>query len=109
MRTITKILVPTDFSPAADEAFQMAQTLAQATGASVIVFHVALPPAFMTTDGKVVSDASSEEAKNLWDDLRKTQPEDSRVRVEHQIIVAKLVNDENQDQLGWLGFRRDFG
>jgi nucleotide-binding universal stress UspA family protein len=89
MRSITKILVPTDFSPAADEAFQMAQTLAQATGASVTVFHVALPPAFMTADGKVVSDASSDDAKNLWDDLRKIQPENSRVRVEHQIIVAK--------------------
>ena len=89
MRSIKKILVPTDFSPAADEAFQMAQAFAQATGASLTVFHVALPPAFMTADGKVVADASSEDAKNLWDDLRKIQPEDSRVRVEHQLIVAK--------------------
>jgi nucleotide-binding universal stress UspA family protein len=89
MRSIKKILVATDFSPAADEAFQMAQALAQATGAGVTVFHVALPPAFMTADGKVVADASSDDAKNLWDDLRKIQPEDSRVRVEHQLIVAK--------------------
>ena len=89
MRSIKKILVPTDFSPAADEAFQMAQALAQATGAGVTVFHVALPPAFMTADGKVFADASSDDAKNLWDDLRKIQPEDSRIRVEHQLIVAK--------------------
>ena len=89
MRSIKKILVATDFSPAADEAFQMAQALAHATGAGVTVFHVALPPAFMTADGKVVADASSDDAKNLWDDLRKIQPEDSRVRVEHQLIVAK--------------------
>jgi universal stress protein A len=66
----------------------MAQALAQATGACVTVFHVALPPAFMTADGKVFADPSSD-AKNLWDDLRKIQPEDSRVRVEHQLIVAK--------------------
>jgi len=89
MRSIKKILVPTDFSPAADEAFQMAQALAQATGATVTVFHVALPPAFMTADGKVVANASNDDAKNLWDDLRKIQPEDSRVRVDHQLIVAK--------------------
>src|SRR5271166_171546 len=89
MRSIKKILVPTDFSPAADEAFQMAQALAQATGAGVTVFHVVLPPAFMTADGKVVTDAASGDAKNLWDDLRKIQPEDSRVRVDHQLIVAK--------------------
>ena len=88
MRSIKKILVPTDFSPPADEAFQMAQALAQATGACVTVFHVALPPAFMTADGKVFANPSSD-AKNLWDDLRKIQPEDSRVRVEHQLIVAK--------------------
>jgi len=89
MRSIKKILVPTDFSPAADEAFQMAQTLALATKASVTVFHVALPPAFMTADGKVIADASSGDAKNLWDDLRKIQPEDSHVSVDHQLIVAK--------------------
>jgi nucleotide-binding universal stress UspA family protein len=89
MRAIKKILVPTDFSPAAEEAFQMAQCLAKGTGASVTVFHVVLPPAFMSADGTVVSDASGENPKNLWDNLRKIQPEDSCVRVEHEIIVAK--------------------
>jgi len=89
MRSIKKILVPTDFSPAADEAFQVAQAIAKAMGASMTVFHVALPPAFMTADGKVVADASSDDGKNLWDDMRKIQPEDSSIRVEHQIIVAK--------------------
>jgi nucleotide-binding universal stress UspA family protein len=88
MRCIKKIVVPTDFSPAADEAFQMAQLLAKGTGASVTVFHIALPPAFMTADGKVLPDASSDDTKNLWDNLRKMQPEDSSIRVEHQIIVA---------------------
>ena len=92
MRTVKKILVPTDFSPAADEAFQWAQALALATGAGVTVFHVAMPPAFMTEDGKVVSDTSKGEPTNLWDNLRKMQPEDSRIHVDHQIIVAKKSN-----------------
>ena len=89
MRSIKKILVPTDFSPAADEAFQMAQALALATGAGVLVFHVVVPPAFVTADGKVVADASTGDAKNLLEDLRKIQPEDSRVSVDHKLIVAK--------------------
>jgi nucleotide-binding universal stress UspA family protein len=89
MRCIKKIAVPTDFSPAADEAFRMAQLLAKGTGASLTVFHIALPPAFMTADGKVLPDASSDDTKNLWDSLRKMRPEDSSIRVEHHIIVAE--------------------
>ena len=67
----------------------MAQVLAKGTKALITVFHIALPPAFMTGDGKVLPDASSDESKNLWDNLRRMQPEDSSIRVEHQIIVTK--------------------
>ncbi len=41
MGSIRKILVPTDFSPHAEEAFRQAFSLAKATGASVVVLHVA--------------------------------------------------------------------
>jgi nucleotide-binding universal stress UspA family protein len=44
MSTIRKILVPTDFSPHAQEAFRVAHDLARATGAGVVVFHVSRPP-----------------------------------------------------------------
>jgi nucleotide-binding universal stress UspA family protein len=104
MRTIKKILVPTDFSAAASEAFQMALCVAKGAGATVVVFHVALPPAFMTEDGKVVSDESGEGAKNLWDSLRRIQSEDSSIRVEHQIIVAKKSDAAHLvDIIGNLG------
>ena len=39
MSTIRKILVPTDFSPHAQEAFRVAHDLAEAIGAGVVVFH----------------------------------------------------------------------
>ena len=45
MNAIHKILVPTDFSAHADEAFRVAHTLARAVGAEVILFHVAHLPA----------------------------------------------------------------
>src|SRR5262249_31725377 len=48
MDTIKRILVPTDFSAHADEAFRVAHLLARATGAEVIVFHVARPPTVAT-------------------------------------------------------------
>jgi nucleotide-binding universal stress UspA family protein len=92
MRRIRKILVPTDFSPASEEAFQMASTLALATGAEVLAVHVVVPPAFVTPDGKVVADASTADAKDLLEQLRKLQPEDPRPRVDHRLIVAKKAD-----------------
>jgi nucleotide-binding universal stress UspA family protein len=44
MDAIKRILVPTDFSAHADEAFRAAHALARVTGAEVIVFHVACAP-----------------------------------------------------------------
>ena len=51
MDAIQKILVPTDFSAHADEAFRVALRLAKATGACVVVSHVAAGPAVVTAEG----------------------------------------------------------
>jgi len=58
MDAIRKILVPTDFSAHADEAFRVAYTLAQAIGAEVILFHVAQPPAVVSEAGRFLADPS---------------------------------------------------
>jgi len=88
MNAIRKILVPTDFSAHADEAFRVAHTLAAALGAGVVVFHVARPPAVASEGGRFLADPGKEEAVNLWDRFQSLQPTDSRVRVEHEVIVA---------------------
>src|SRR6478672_1743899 len=87
MNTIKRILVPTDFSAHADEAFRAALTLARATGAEVIVFHVAHPPAVVTEGGSLLAEPG-QEPTNLWDHFRDFQSGDPRVRVEHRVIVA---------------------
>jgi nucleotide-binding universal stress UspA family protein len=87
MDSIRKILVPTDFSPHADEAFRVAHMLARTTGAEVVVFHVAQPPAVVTEAGTLLAGPGSKPA-NLWErfqHFRSTAPE---VRVQHQVIVA---------------------
>src|SRR5262249_7052346 len=87
MDAIRKILVPTDFSPHADEAFRVAHLLARAIGAEVVVFHVAQPPAIVTEAGTLQAGPGSK-TTNLWDrfqHFRSTAPE---VRVQHQVIVA---------------------
>jgi nucleotide-binding universal stress UspA family protein len=83
-----KILVPTDFSAHADEAFRVAHLLARTTGAEVVVFHVASPPAVVSEGGQLLANPGQAEAVNLWDHFRGLQPADAGVRVEHQVIVA---------------------
>src|SRR5258707_3007615 len=88
MNAIKKILVPTDFSAHADEAFRVAHTLARSIGADVILFHVAQPPAVVSEGGKVLANMGKGEEANLWDRFQSIQPTDPKVRVEHQVIVA---------------------
>jgi nucleotide-binding universal stress UspA family protein len=88
MDAIRKILVPTDFSAHADEAFRVAHLLARATGAEVIVFHVARSPAVVSEGGPLLAKTGKGEAANLWDRFQHTQPTDPRVRVAHEVIVA---------------------
>jgi universal stress protein A len=88
MNPIRKILVPTDFSPHSGEAFRVAHSLAKAIGASVVVFHVSRPPAVVSDGDRPLSTPDEAGAKDVWDELRKIQPKDPAVRVEHEVIVA---------------------
>jgi nucleotide-binding universal stress UspA family protein len=88
MNAIQKILVPTDFSGHADEALRVAVTLAQLTGAEVILFHVAQPPAVVTEAGPIEANPGKGEAGNLWKHFEHAQPTDPKVRVTHEVIVA---------------------
>jgi nucleotide-binding universal stress UspA family protein len=88
MSTIRKILVPTDFSPHAQEAFRVAQDLARATAASLVVFHVSRPPV-VVSDGRLgLSTPADVEGNDIWNRLRQIQPTDPAVQVEHEVIVA---------------------
>ena len=87
MDAIRKILVPTDFSAHADEAYRVSHTLARAVGANVIVFHVAQPPAVVSEGGALLTDPAQVKA-NLWDRFQSMQPNDPKVRVDHEVIIA---------------------
>ena len=89
MKAIKKILVPTDFSAHADEAFRVAHTLARMIGAEVILFHVAQPPAVVSEGGRFLTNPGKGDAVNLWDRFQSIQPADPKVRLEHQVIVAE--------------------
>jgi nucleotide-binding universal stress UspA family protein len=88
MDAIRKILVPTDFSAHADEAFRVAQALARATGAVVVVFHVVPSPAVVSDGGPVLTELGKGEPARVWEQLKTLRPAEPGVRVEHQVIVA---------------------
>jgi universal stress protein A len=89
MDMIRKILVPTDFSAHAGEAFRVALDLARLMGAEVILFHVAQPPAVVSEGGRLLADPGKGKAANLWDRFQSIQPNDPKIRVEHEVIVAE--------------------
>jgi nucleotide-binding universal stress UspA family protein len=87
MNPIRKILVPTDFSAHADEAFRTACTLAGALGAEVVVFHIAAPPAVVTESGQLLAGPDAPDTINLWNRFRGSVATDNRVHVTHEVIV----------------------
>ena len=88
MDAMKKLLVPTDFSAHADEAFRVAHHLAGKIGAEVILFHVAQPPAVVSECGRFLINPGKGEPVNLWDRFQSMHPADPQVKVEHRVIVA---------------------
>jgi nucleotide-binding universal stress UspA family protein len=88
MDAIKRILVPTDLSAHADEAFRVAHTLARAIEAEVVLFHIAHTPAVVSEGGQLLTDPGTGKTANLWDRFQSILPNDSRVRIEHQVIIA---------------------
>jgi nucleotide-binding universal stress UspA family protein len=88
MNTIRKILVPTDFSAHADEAFRVAQVLAKATGAEIVVFHMSQPPAVAAEGGTFLTASGDGRLTDVWGRFQNLPPADPAVRVEHVAVVA---------------------
>ncbi|MGP0068773.1 MAG: universal stress protein [Isosphaeraceae bacterium] len=95
MSIFRKILVPTDFSSHAGEAFRVAHDLAKATGATVVVFHVSRPPAVVSDGDRLLSAPVRAETKDVWEEVRKIQAKDPAVHVEHEVIVADRPDAEH--------------
>jgi nucleotide-binding universal stress UspA family protein len=88
MTPIRKILVPTDFSPLAAEAFRQAVLIARQIGAVVVVLHVARPPALIVDGGRLSTNPTDPASADLWDAVRGLQAENPGVAVEYEVIVT---------------------
>jgi nucleotide-binding universal stress UspA family protein len=84
MTRITRILVPTDFSPTADAALDYAFVLAERFGASVELLHVLDDP--FVTDG-MAAEAYISEAPAL----RTAMLQDARERLRHRAAAREAI------------------
>jgi nucleotide-binding universal stress UspA family protein len=92
MLTIRTILHPTDFSAPSAYAFQMACALARDYHARLIVLHVEPPPVSTLGGFPAVPPLPVEyDRENLQKQLRRLQPADSAVRVEHCLVAGEPV------------------
>lgn len=88
MTLFQKILVPTDFSPAAAEAFRTAVALARSTGGEVVVAHVTRAPAVVVENGQVAHANDAGKPLNLWNKFRELVSDNPAVHVTHEVVVA---------------------
>ena len=83
-----KILFPTDFSPASEEAMQWATSLCRDTGATMLIVHVEEPP--MAYGGGELyygleDDTTREELRK---NLASVIPTDATVPCEHMLLIG---------------------
>ena len=91
MTPFTKILVPTDFSPAAEEAFRTAVSLARTCGGEVIVAHATQTPTVVVEHGQVTP-VTAGPPLNLWNRFRAFLSDDPAIRVTHEVIVTARIS-----------------
>jgi nucleotide-binding universal stress UspA family protein len=104
MTTFQKILVPTDFSPAAAEAFRVAISLAKPQGGEVVVAHVTRAPAVVVENGQVTPGRDAAKPLNLWHRFQALVPDDPAVHVTHEVVVAG-----RQSAAGIVSMLEEFG
>ncbi len=114
MITLNKILFPTDFSSASEQAFDTAQRLARDSKSRLLIVHVAAPTQVPTPPGAVVPphamanvalpEHAEQTMEQVREELGKTVPDDGDIRYEHRLLVGvpgleipRLANEEKAD------------
>jgi universal stress protein A len=82
-----KILFPTDFSPASEEALRWATSLARDTGATMVIIHVEEPP-MAYGGGELYMAADESDREELRRSLVNVLPLDASVHFEHKLLVG---------------------
>jgi nucleotide-binding universal stress UspA family protein len=103
MTFATKILFPTDFSPASEFCLEQATTLARARGATLLICHVEEPP-LSYGGGEMYYGLPAAEERNLAELLEAVVPTHPAVPYEHRLLsgdpateIVRLAEQEGVD------------
>ena len=88
MSGFSKILFPTDFSPASTDALSWATSLARDTGATMTIIHVEEPP-MAYGGGELYLDVQENDREDLRKALVNVLPLDHDVPFEHKLLVGE--------------------
>ena len=89
MQKITRILVPTDFSPAANASYEYAESLRAIIGARLIVVHIIAPIHYLEDADQTLAMREAREATQRAFAALKPAPSHALIRygIPHQVIV----------------------
>jgi nucleotide-binding universal stress UspA family protein len=90
MLPVKTILHPTDFSENSAFAFRLACALARDYGARLVLVHVAPPPFGAYSEG-IYLPTPEGYLEPLEDELKKLQPHDSNIAVEHRLVDGEAA------------------
>jgi universal stress protein A len=82
-----KILFPTDFSPASQEALKWATSLARESGATLLIVHVEEPP-MAYGGGELYLGVDETNRQELRKALAQVVPTDPNVPYEHKLLIG---------------------
>jgi nucleotide-binding universal stress UspA family protein len=98
-----KILFPTDFSPASQEALKWATSLARDSGASITIVHVEEPPMAYGGGEMYVGDDEGHR-EELKKSLVEVVPADPSIHFQHKLLIGdpavaivQTAEEENAD------------
>ncbi len=93
MLVLQTILYPTDFSPGAEPAFEVAWMLARERRGRLVILHVARPPLATLGGTSGVPPLPTEyDRERLWEQLRRIQPSHPSVTVEHRLEYGESAS-----------------
>ena len=105
MLNIRTILLPTDFSEAAEAAFHLACSLARDHGSPLILLHAITPPTLAYTEGVMLP--PTEDIKDeIWAKMDSIVPPDASIDVERHVVegdpafeILRLAKESNADMV----------
>ena len=87
---LSKILVPTDFSPSSQEALALAEVMARESGAEILIVHAQEQPVAYGS-GELYYGLAEPDNEHIRAMLEEVHPADTNIRHEHHLLSGDVA------------------